>query len=65
MTKTQLRDLRKEFGLRQRDMAAELGYSEDHLRHLEKGQAKITKRFEKQIDMWLMKKKLEKMLETS
>ena len=65
MTGEQLRTIRKALAMRQRDLAAELGFHEDHVRHLENGQARITERFQKQIDMLLMKKKLEKMLETS
>ena len=64
MTGAELKDERTALGLTQRALAAELGYTEDHIRQMERGWSNVTKRFEKQLDTLKMKKKMEKMLQS-
>lgn len=63
MTGNELKREREAMGLRQRDVAEEIGCTTDHVRHMECGWVNITKRFLKQWDTLKMKKKMEKMLQ--
>ena len=51
MTKEELREKRLRMGLSQRALAGKLGYTEDHIRQMERGWSNVSGRVEKQIDM--------------
>lgn len=64
MTGQELKSIRQAYFGTQRALADALGYTEDHVRHLECGWANIPKRFIKQLDTLIRQKKAEKMLNT-
>jgi predicted transcriptional regulator len=58
-----IQHVRHGMGMRLGEFADELGYNHSYVRQVEAGIAKVSKRFNNQIDTLLMKKKLEKMLQ--
>lgn len=53
MTPTILRHIRENFGLTRAELAAEIGYKPEYIRHIEMGRKTPSKRFEMLLSGWV------------